>query len=301
MIPLRSFIIYSFHMPLYFALSGYLFSQRSTLKQFVKAKFDRMLIPYFFFSFLSFCVYICQHLFTGDVDLIDAGKSLGKIVAGLPIPINLSLWFLTCLFCTSVIYKLLDSYIERKSIVDGIVFLFSIGGYIMSIYVPPLYVPFKLDVSFSAIVFFHFGFVVKKRNWLEKNLNFMIIGLCVVLWLSFGWLNREYLLKQGINNSNMSINCLGQYFFFYISAFSGIVSFMRFSNYVHWPVVVWLGKNSLVLMAVHFPFLFMQKYFLAYIPNDIVAKLVMAVVLTLMCVPFCFVFKRFCPTLSGYK
>lgn len=302
MIPTRPYIIYSFHMPLYFAISGFLFSHRSSLKGFVKAKFDRIVIPFYFFSFLSLCVHICKNVGIGNLDF-DVCKNVGKIVAGQPISLNLSLWFLPCLFSVSMIYKLLDSYFERKSIINGIIFFLSVVGYIMSFFVPPFVIPFKLDISFSAIVFFHIGFVCKKKKMMNHHPNIIIVSIFVVLWLVTAWLNKLALSRNGFKSTNMSVNCLGQYFLFYISAVCGIVSFMFLCNHIHLRVIIWLGKNSLVLMAVHFPFmlLFPWKFFLAYISNEFVAQFLMAAVLTLVSVPFCFLFKKYCPSLTGYK
>ncbi|MEH7413750.1 acyltransferase family protein, partial [Neobacillus drentensis] len=49
------FQIYAFHMPLFFFLSGYLFSFKkySCFKEFLKSKSKSILIPYFAFSIIS--------------------------------------------------------------------------------------------------------------------------------------------------------------------------------------------------------------------------------------------------------
>lgn len=50
-------LIYSFHMPLFFFLSGYTFKQEYLNHpiDFLKSKIRGILIPYFFLSFIMFC------------------------------------------------------------------------------------------------------------------------------------------------------------------------------------------------------------------------------------------------------
>lgn len=44
--------IYKFHMPFYFGISGYLFSNKKVFREFVKTKFKNLIIPYtIFFPF----------------------------------------------------------------------------------------------------------------------------------------------------------------------------------------------------------------------------------------------------------
>ena len=46
--------ISTFHVPIFFMISGYLFSNKKGYKQFIKSKFDSLIKPYFFFSITLF-------------------------------------------------------------------------------------------------------------------------------------------------------------------------------------------------------------------------------------------------------
>ena len=50
--------IYSFHMPLFFCISGYLFSAKRKYKSFLFAKFKALIVPYILFFIFSFLVSV---------------------------------------------------------------------------------------------------------------------------------------------------------------------------------------------------------------------------------------------------
>ncbi len=104
-------IIYSFHMPLFFILSG-MFLIRSTNKssvwEFSKKKFMRLYIPYVLFGYmilLPFDFIWCNYI----VALPDMNKEiLGRAFGTIPAlrndwPLYGHLWFLPCLFIASII------------------------------------------------------------------------------------------------------------------------------------------------------------------------------------------------------
>src|SRR5690606_24273652 len=59
-------IIYSFHMPLFFMLSGIFHKQASSIMKMVKSKSRSLLLPFIFFSLFAYCFYfIWAILFSG--------------------------------------------------------------------------------------------------------------------------------------------------------------------------------------------------------------------------------------------
>ena len=91
--------IYSFHMPLFFFLSGCFFSVKLDFIDFIKKKFRQLITPYIFFLVLS-CVYYWGLLFvTGRFDVSD----LLDIIQIFPYNnkiLNTPLWFfMLCFGC----------------------------------------------------------------------------------------------------------------------------------------------------------------------------------------------------------
>ena len=102
-------IIYSFHLPLFFFLSGYVFDvnkYKFDFKSFTILRFRTLLIPYF-----KYCIYII--LFLGFINIIkgtELSYDFFDIIKALVVGIRfgkcgISLWFIislfTCLLYTS--------------------------------------------------------------------------------------------------------------------------------------------------------------------------------------------------------
>ncbi|MEJ5306926.1 MAG: acyltransferase family protein [candidate division WOR-3 bacterium] len=106
---LKTFI-YSFHMPLFFIVSGFLFKTESNFKEFFIKKFKRLIIPYFIFSFLTylFWVFVTGRHGIGLVSEIGYLKPIVGTLTGLShndyLVHNISLWFLYVLFLIELLY-----------------------------------------------------------------------------------------------------------------------------------------------------------------------------------------------------
>jgi fucose 4-O-acetylase-like acetyltransferase len=184
MIP-RSYIIYSFHMPLFFAISGFLYSSKSSVKDFIKSKIKRILIPYYFFSLASLFLYLIKSIISNDLTL--EIKIIMKIIIGLPISINIALWFLPCLFCISICYKLLNNYFDKK-LIHILILLLSGIGYLMWIFVPSI-IPLKIDVALTGIVFYHIGYIVKINANKDLKNKIIVVFISFVSWLLSAYFN----------------------------------------------------------------------------------------------------------------
>lgn len=97
---------YSFHMPLFFLASGYLYRKRSVMST-IKHKFLTLMVPYFLFGIITSIYYVLnEFIFAREVNF-------SELVLGLlygtysSIVYNKVLWFLPVLFCISVIYNML--------------------------------------------------------------------------------------------------------------------------------------------------------------------------------------------------
>ncbi|MDP4204485.1 MAG: acyltransferase family protein [Bacteroidota bacterium] len=146
-------IIFSFHMPLFFFVSG-LFHKQNNPKDFILNKAKRLLIPYVFFFFLA-------EFFTLAFDyprhIGFQTQSFFDILNGQEyFTYNVPLWFLLCLFEVSILYFFIRKYfVENKTLQTIVVLLFSILGY--GINKMSLNIPYFLDSAFSSLIFYHAG------------------------------------------------------------------------------------------------------------------------------------------------
>ncbi len=280
--------IFSFHMPLFFFISGFLFDfdkYAESARNFVKERFKSLIIPYFFFALITCLFYfIMDELFTPGVPTIEFFEHiilLEKSIVhgafhillgfGLAVSYNPPLWFLSCLFVTELLFYGLAKkhYSEPRKIVFWLT-VSGIIGYLYSVYVP-FRIPWNVDVALAAIVFYGAGNLFRKltesetgsrtgislqldsgiRDKFSKAERYLpvIAALLSVLYLG-------YLLKFPTENKvNMNVLQYGGYFFsFYILAFAGIFTFVyMFKKIGSSTVLEYYGRNSLVILALHFP------------------------------------------------
>lgn len=98
--------IYSFHMPLFFFASGYLYRRKPILET-IKNKFRTLMIPYFVLGMLTQLFYAINESFharEADVGELMIGLLYGTYSS---IVYNRVLWFLPTLFCITIIYSVL--------------------------------------------------------------------------------------------------------------------------------------------------------------------------------------------------
>jgi len=102
--------IYSFHIPLFFILSGYIAKQPgSNIHSFIKEKFMTRIIPIMFFTILILPFYLMKDKVTqGSIDLNRLFDNSLFLIRGISI-FNPLTWFLSCLFSVELIHFFLGN------------------------------------------------------------------------------------------------------------------------------------------------------------------------------------------------
>jgi fucose 4-O-acetylase-like acetyltransferase len=275
--PLR-YIIYSFHMPLFFFLSGLIFHKRKNEKYLVILKKDlkRILIPYFIFAFISFFLWLSNIPF----DRINPDLVLKQIIgifygsgnSGY-LAINIVLWFLPCLFIVKQAFWFL-SKLPNKFILISLIIL-SITGYLNSIFYPSIKLPFGFETALTGIVFFGFGylwnFIPKGKLEILKKYAFKIFFIFTVSTIIFALINFNLHGHQ----VDLRINKLNNFFLFYLSSISGILAVVSISSQINKnKILEYLGKNSLILFVWHLViFSYISDFVFIFLTSEQVIKL----------------------------
>lgn len=151
---------YSFHMAIFFAISGFLFvkpNSWNSFHEFIKKKIFRLLVPYFLFSIISIILKVVMNRYADNPFYV---KDIWKIFIGESA--NTSLWFLWTLFVIYVIefvfWRIFKSY--------RIILLISIMTYVLQIFLPLFFFTYVLRFQF----FFVLGMLIRKNydNTREK-------------------------------------------------------------------------------------------------------------------------------------
>jgi fucose 4-O-acetylase-like acetyltransferase len=120
------FFVFSFHVPLFFFISGLVFKGPKTTKElyFIAQKtFRSIIIPFIIFSLIGVAFLTIKNQSTAE----SVREMLWQSALGIRnnIPLG-SLWFLPCLFVVILYHSLLELVIKSKVIVFLIAMLFYI-------------------------------------------------------------------------------------------------------------------------------------------------------------------------------
>ena len=180
---IRTFI-FSFHMPVFFFLSGYTNKDSKCIKDFwIKTKKTalKLLAPaYCLWAVRNVLYYFINHRqYSISQYGLSALYASGTDYQG--IPAFGMMWFLVVLFSIRILYDFIQLYIHRDLILGGVVCLFCLLGMMIGQIV---YLPFSFDVSLVSIVFYFGGILLKKKkNDIKKNLEYVFSGVALIVWI----------------------------------------------------------------------------------------------------------------------
>lgn len=103
-IPFFGKYITSFHMPLFFFLSGVTFSVSESFWNFFTKKVRRLIVPYFCLGIPLVLASFVTRIVSG---VTDYREYLDVIIRFLIQKRMYTIWFLTCLFCLNMLFYLL--------------------------------------------------------------------------------------------------------------------------------------------------------------------------------------------------
>lgn len=274
------YLIYSFHMPLFFFLSGIVFHVRTYehFGHFFTKTAKNILIPYFIFAGISYLIWVIDgNLYSLSINGIF--YQLGGILYGTGrddgLFYNVVLWFLPCLFVAKIGFYLITKLTTNVKKIAGILFVSSLLGYAGYLYFPDLVLPFSFEVALTGIVFFGGGYLWSvqrdKIKVFVKRYSLPLFFLCVLLCIVFAQLNYDLYDKQ----IDLRINQLKNYFYFYLASFSGILATVFISIFInHNKFLEYLGKKSLILFGFHnIIFSFVTDFLLLFMPRQTIVDL----------------------------
>lgn len=241
--------IYSFHMPLFFFVSGYLFNIKSNFLDFSAGKVKRMLIPY---VFLYIPMLLAELLFEGA---LSTGQILEHLKLNLLQQRHSALWFLGCLIVLHFLYYPIVRYVTNRILGAVITLMLGLTGVMLwRNGVTSLY--WNSDVAMVAAPFFYGGYLLKGRideNQIRKMkkvplaLVMLILAAASVLTAQ---LNSHYFLGREID---LFDSLFREEWLSYTAAFIGISLIVLLSARWSVPFVRYIGKHSLLFYAWHYP------------------------------------------------
>lgn len=244
----KSFL-YSFHMPLFFILSGmvnkdYIIESKEDAFDFLKKKFFSLFVPYFIWGciYSKFTIKNILFILYGTRECLLFADSLS------------SLWFLPVLFVASIIFLIVKNISKGKKFIEWlfILLLMSVG-----LFIPHLSkygYPFGFDVAVVAASFMLIGNqiveiinIIKNKIWLVLfSLFVFTVGFLIVF--NFSYIENEYVL--------MANAVYGKKIPFLLTSISGSIAIILFSTVIEIipipkKIILQVGKNTLGIFIIH--------------------------------------------------
>ena len=244
--------IFSFHMPLFFFISGYLYINNNNFMNFVYKKIKTLLIPYICFAVITGIIY---SLISNNFDLLFLLEKI-LYLKGEVLQLDSPLWFLPCLFFAEIIYYIVYKFADKddKKIITALILLSLVG------YFSKVILPFGIQIAFTGVVFMGLGNLFKKYELKIKISKYLLLGLFII--------GGAISLKNGV--INMYRLTYNNYIMFYVGALISIFICFEVAKFIKTNnVLEYLGRNSLIFMATHiFVTKFMYELFKTYINSN---------------------------------
>jgi acyltransferase len=245
--------IYSFHVPLFFFLSGYLLKESNLnvpLFSFLTNNLKRLIVPYLAFWSLSYLLWLPTRAMRTAA--IHSSVSLMDPVFGLfygieeNLYVNYALWFFPCLFVTRLAFWFLHNRLNSKLIIIAITLAPTLGIFIHGIL--PCRFPWGIDSALVALIFYGHGYNIARAGILEKKRHRRswvgITIICSLLLILISSLNGQVAMDQMIFGKSTLL--------FFISAAIGIVMTVSMAKLIpSTDVGRWLSENTIIIFPYH--------------------------------------------------
>ncbi len=227
--------LYSFHLPLFFFISGCLLTLGTTrsIKTVIQNRLKSLMLPYALFSFVLFSLWAIKEFRKVSLETV-----IMKIINILSLQGIEALWFLPCLFISEILFLIIIRNIKSKTIIFLILLVFSVIPFVAKDYYNfKLFMRVFIATAFLGIGYYTFSYI-KSRSF-NILVPISLLAINIILGACNGLVDL-YSLQ------------LGNYILYFASAVSGILSILLFFKYIgNIKAISFLGVNSLIIMCTH--------------------------------------------------
>lgn len=295
--PFYRCVLYTFHMPLFFIVSGITVRKHQTTKYDLKHYKDliiknlkALIIPYFLFALIysSFSYKIIPDILYGSWESIVEAGTLS------------SLWFIPCLFLSRIEMELILNLSNcfKKLNRHLYAFIAAVICFVVGMNLPVLKqgYPWCFNISIVATGFMLLGYAYKDYlNALsEKNKPYLFILLVLSVVLFVIGINIEkpiYLMRI----------CAAEYgtpYVFFLNAISGCMIILTLSALIAKyftvnpdsklrNITLWIGRNTIGIFLLHKPFLQEIVVPLFNSLNIVEPEVVVSIIASAIVLPIC--------------
>lgn len=256
--------VYSFHMPLFFFISGYLYqrSSRKSIRVDVYKKITTLIVPYISISILAIIIH---------------GISTETICGYFLSETRWGYWFLPTLFLLFLFLIIYKKYFHKDKYIILIAILTEVCFIFLKKYLPPFFS--ELLLVRHLVTYWPFMVLGLYINKFKIRLSLIIVSF--IFWIFIVVLNYRY------DISNEMLRSLGRFFAIYC-LYGFFVVFPNI-NFKRFKIITELGRSSLTIYIFHYFLLpLTEKYIegLSHIGNAVTMAIVLALIISLCCCLF---------------
>lgn len=257
-------LIYSFHMPLFFMISGFTFNpdKYDRIYDCIKDKMIKLVYPYILLNIIILPLWYIN-MKTGMIPddsilelFIGIAYSNSAVVRA---PSNAT-WFLMTLFLAEVIYYIIFRCMKEDKLVFLMSCIIAIIGIQSSFGKEILEAPFHLDVSLVAQFFYGCGYLLRKNFIYFKRAfethTYTKVSLILISAVFFACINKQVDLSNELYR-NISYTLITSF------SFSFILIYLVQKTNLSFKVFSFIGQNTIIVLAFH---ILVLRVFQAYFP-----------------------------------
>lgn len=318
---LTATVIWTFHMPLFFFLSGLTIrpwgaGPRGSFLRSLK----NLAIPYLFFSVVAIVLWQALHCSIATLQHCnilpwDSSSSwvnlLGQMAYGVAGPdqkmgYDVPLWFFTCLFSIRLLFALVTAFARKLRTVAMVVALVALFAHLV-VFPHVRTLPWNMDVALVGLLFYTAGFIFSQKLITESGTATVATGRSRAVYFVIA---LALIATAAFLNGRVDMNGreFGNFVVFYAGAFAGIYAAIVLAGPLsRFAWIGALGRASIVIFPLHtiWPELpsrlmpLMKWYGYRLTRAELGGALAVATVEIILCLPIYFALKRWAPRLIG--
>jgi len=281
--------IYSFHMPLFFILSGMTFknSDEKSVKDYIIDKIKKLLVPYFILNLLMIIVYLV------NVEIgVRSSLTVEQLIIGTlyssnpPYPmIVTTTWFILCLFIIEMLFYIIKRIFKDDRLVFIAAILSGVIGYVNSLTITNKTLPpWHLTTALAGLVFYFLGYIFMKNvdsitQFVGDNKKFILAT--IMLGIIGHWFAMNNARQISMNQEKY-----GSILYFYIAAICTSLAFIFVVMRIPFvKLFTFVGQNTIVYLGTHSPIIAMFKKLFPFFAENNTNAIMLCVLLYFALIP----------------
>ena len=277
--------IYTFNVPLFFIISGFLSKSNESHKLFWKKTLYNLIIPLLLISSLNYILNTVELYYNDLTSFIDSPLTfIMKMSSGILLGGVGSLWFVY----TLILLKIISHYIHKQVILLVLLTISFSCAYIINNNDPILYgrhifhIPCAITNIFVAYPFYLVGIYTKKSRIIRDKKNFnkwdalIILVSCVIITIEGNISKPIYMYQCGYGNSIV---------LFFLCGIAGTILIFYISKYLErtsCTLIQTISTGTILILGFH---LHLVQFITKCIPNRTLMDVTFSFIIVLLFVP----------------